>query len=106
MKNKDVAELFASGHYLGRTANLIIEENVIYSYGEHFPIAIRLWDGLDFKFIFTTDGYSNTTAKHKNLVLNAIGEKRILKKTTISNIKKYINLNCTDIKDIMLEALS
>ena len=49
-----------SFYFYGRT---------IYSYGGHFPIAVRRDDGA---FILTTRNYSNTTSKHISNVWNSI----------------------------------
>ena len=43
-----------------RGSNFFYEDDTIYSYGGHFPIA-RHMDGV---VLFTTQGYSNSTAKH------------------------------------------
>jgi hypothetical protein len=49
----------------GRT--LFFENKIIYSYGYHFPIAKHYENFV----LFTTRGYSNTTAKHISLVRSA-----------------------------------
>jgi hypothetical protein len=67
-KNRDVAIAFASGRTSGSTDHLFIEGDTIYSYGYHFPIATRYGN----KVWFTKKGYSNTTSRHKSLVLNAL----------------------------------
>ena len=71
MKNEQIAQAFFYGQ-TARTENLFIEDKngikIIYSYGRHFPIAIKFSDG----YLFNSDGYSNTTARHKNLVLSYI----------------------------------
>lgn len=49
--------------------NLFSEGNTIYSYGRHFPMAKRI----DSKTVlFTTNTYSNTTAKHLSWTFGAI----------------------------------
>lgn len=73
MKNEQIAKAFYNGD-IARTENLFIEDKngvlVIFSYGEHFPISIKFEDG----FLFNKDGYSNTTTRHKNLVLRYIDD--------------------------------
>lgn len=73
LTNQQVADDFASGLRHGASGNMFIETagnmTVIYSYGHHFPIAIK--DGA-YHALFTKDGYSNTTARHKGLVRRAL----------------------------------
>lgn len=47
---------------------------VIYSYGEHYPLARRIQaeDSGEFVFIVNAVGYSRTTAKHINEALNRL----------------------------------
>lgn len=72
MSLKEVAHAFAHGQegesYSG---NLYTVGPTIYSYGSHFPIAsfCRKKRGV---ILFTSEGYSNTTAKHKSYVLSAL----------------------------------
>jgi hypothetical protein len=54
----------------GRSNAIFFERDIIYSYGHHFPIAAK-HDG---KLIFTTRDYSNSTAKHKSVVLSACSQ--------------------------------
>lgn len=68
--NYDIAHEFAYGATDGHTGNwnLYINGDCIYSYGRHFCIAKRVGLGT---ILFTTRGYSNSTAKHKNYVARA-----------------------------------
>jgi len=105
MKNKDIAEMFASGKHEGKVDNLIIEGNTIYSYGKHFPIAIRIWDGNEAKYLWNSDKYSSTTSRHQSLVFRAIGGKdKILKELNTLEMKK-IDGKFTDVKELIVEAL-
>ena len=52
----------------GRTANVFFEGNKIYSYGYHYLLGEILKDG---SIIINNKGYSNTTAKHINYLINA-----------------------------------
>jgi len=61
MKNWDVIKKFVNGEKEGRTKHLFIEGNVLYSYGHHFPIAIRTN-----MFIVNMDKYSVTTSRHQS----------------------------------------
>ena len=104
MRNSDVAIRFFEGATKGGVKHLFIEENVIYSYGHHFPIAIRLNDGEGYRYIFNSDGYSNTTAMHKGFVKRLIGD-RIVLETNTQKLKELINSDVKDLKEIMLENL-
>jgi len=68
-RNKEVAEMFARGATEGSSGHMFIDENTIYSYGRHFPIAKRYGN----VFIFTTSSHSTTTSNHKGRVKEAIG---------------------------------
>lgn len=68
----DVAKKFADGEIRGRATNMLIEGDVVYSYGYHHPIAKKISDG---KFILNSDKASVTTAWHRAAVLNALTEK-------------------------------
>ncbi len=87
MKNSDVAKAFANG-YNAKTKNMFTEEfgNVVYSYGRHFPIAIRIKDG----YILNKDKYSPSTSCHQTLVKGAIEENNIVAKLDTDQIKGII----------------
>jgi len=53
--------------------NFYFEGDTIYSYGAHFPIARRVTRNGETAVLFTTQGYSSTTAKHKCIVSRACG---------------------------------
>lgn len=65
----DLAKSFASGATSGKGSRMFIEGNIIYSYGTHFPIAMRLPFN---RFLFNTDKYSSSTSKHQSYVMSAI----------------------------------
>lgn len=69
MTNEQVAEMYAEGKVEGTAPHMFIDGDTIYSYGYHFPIATKVRDGV---YLFNIDGYSNTTARHKFHVLNAL----------------------------------
>jgi hypothetical protein len=78
MKNSQIAERFAEGATRGKGSNMFIDGNTIYSYGYHFPIAIRVEGG----YLWNRNSYSNSTAKHKNHVAHAIGYKTLISLNT------------------------
>lgn len=56
---------------------LYFHENEIFSYGSHYMLATILEDSDDNRVYFVNaNSYSNTTAKHRNHVLNAIPNNR------------------------------
>ena len=76
MKNNQVCEHFANGDTSARTKNLFIETDILFSYGRHYPLCIRLKDG----FILNVSGYSQTTSQHTGHLVRAI--------TNLSNFKE------------------
>ena len=73
MRNKDVIENFVEGIRGGRTKTLFVEGNVLYSYGYHFPLAVRGYSKEHGrKFVVNKDKYSSTTSRHQSLLESAI----------------------------------
>lgn len=73
MNNQEVAQAFNSDEKAKNPNESFYVEvidgvTIAFSYGQHFPIAIKFSDGV----LFNSDGYSNTTARHKNLILATI----------------------------------
>lgn len=100
-KNSDVAEAYANGAENGRTKHFFIEGRVIYSYGTHFPIALRLEPGV---YLFNKDGYSNTTARHKGHVRRALGDVKLILVST-ERLHAAIDNNITHSAHLTLIAL-
>jgi len=74
VKHSTIAQEFSEGAVKGTGSRMFIEGDTVYSYGYHFPIAIRK-DGF---FLFNSEGYSSSTANHKGYVRYALlGEKVI-----------------------------
>lgn len=63
-------------HQTGRAQrgfNMFYDGDTIYSYGRHFPIARLTTDASGRRVVlFTTEGYSVSTAKHKSIVWRAV----------------------------------
>lgn len=57
--------------------NFYFEGKTIYSYGRHFPIAVLTGENNHY-CLFTTSGYSNTTAKHIHYAKSAASHKEII----------------------------
>jgi len=100
MKNSEVARAFREGNSEEKTQHLFIEGNVIYSYGYHFPIAIKLNNRT---ILFNSDGYSNTTAHHKGLVKRSFSDWDIIEKNT-RELKALIGIHT--IEELHLNELS
>jgi len=69
VKNEDIARAFRNGTE-AKTENMFSENlghgcSVVYSYGHHFPIAVRLSDGY---CLYNTDKYSVSTSRHCSYV--------------------------------------
>jgi hypothetical protein len=76
MNNSQLAHVWAQQEKVsGKASNMFFEGKSIFSYGHHFEIARFINDSV---VLFTTQGYSNSTAKHKNHVLNAIRHKQVI----------------------------
>lgn len=77
--NSELAHVWANKNQThGRTSNgsFYFRDDVIYSYGSHFPIAAHA--AKPGPVLFTTRSYSNTTAKHINLVRSATSHKEVI----------------------------
>lgn len=59
----------------GKAGNMYFEGDVLYSYGEHFPLAVRTaYD----QYIINGDKYSSSTTNHQGIVFSAIpNDKRV-----------------------------
>ena len=94
----DVAHRFATG--IGERCNggnVFFEGNTIYSYGHHFPMAIK-FNG---KLLYNDDTYSVSTSKHQGIVRGACRQYEFIHCATLndfwpSNPKYFIerNLKC------------
>lgn len=104
MKNSQIAEDFIKLNLEKNQkiegSNFFAEGNVIYSYGYHFPIAIKFQDG----FIFNISRYSRTTSKHKGIVRRAIGD-RFIQELNTQQMKEIINSDVKSIKEIVFNSI-
>jgi len=92
VKNINVCEEFIKGNSKIKTKNLFIEKNctngvlILYSYGYHFPLSIKLTDGV---FLVNSDKYSRTTARHKSNLMR--------------NLKNPLMFNTNQLKKVLLK---
>ena len=98
MKHRDIAEQFAKGSKKAKGSRIFIDEDTIYSYGYHFPIAVR-HEGI---ILFNSKNYSNSTSTHKSHVRRALeheGHKIIeLKGCDLKQIEEQTKQNNNDIE--------
>jgi hypothetical protein len=61
------------------SGNFYFNGKTIYSYGRHFPIAKHIEKDGERAVLFTTRGYSNTTARHISVVRQAANHLNVIK---------------------------
>jgi len=96
MKNEDVVFNFVNGYENIRTENLFFEDDILYSYGYHFPLCIRLIGG----WVINLNGYSNTTARHKGLLCYALNNTNF-KELENNKPNDIILLNTEQLKNLI-----
>ncbi len=103
MKNKELVKAFIEGKTALKGSNTFIKGNVLYSYGEHFPMALRLDNDGDFFFVVNSDKYSHSTSRHQSY-LSQIGDKKFMFKSTYE-LKNLIRQGINDLKTLMAEEI-
>ena len=63
MNNKQICQEFYNGRTRGKASNIFIEGDILYSYGHHFPMAVKIGNEI---VAWNEDRYSNSTSKHQN----------------------------------------
>jgi len=90
ISHKDVARAFIENKVLKGSRMFTKKCNgkvVIYSYGEHFPIAVRTGE----KFLYNEDKYSNNTSHHQSYVYNALeGTGQEIIRCNTQTIRSYV----------------
>lgn len=87
-RNYDVAHRFATGIGTRCTgSHMFFEKNIIYSYGYHFPMAIK-WNGY---VLYNDKRYSISTCKHQGYVLGACSHLDVVHCATLDNFDTYGN---------------
>ena len=70
MNNTQLAIKFANGEKEGKGNSMFIEDDAIFSFGKHFPIAVRVGHGT---YLFNNGNYgSSFTSRHKSEVSSAL----------------------------------
>ena len=72
VSHREIAEKFVNGCKKAKGSRMFIKGCAVYSYGVHFPIAVRLSGDV---FYFNKDRYSKSTSAHQNYVKRAILDK-------------------------------
>jgi hypothetical protein len=103
MKNREVAEEFVNGSSKAEGSNMFIEGNKLFSYGYHFPIAVRLISGEGFKYIWNKSSYSRTTSTHKGYVRRLISDNDILKEVSTNEMGYYTTFKT--VQELMMSRL-
>ena len=109
-KNEEVIKEFVN-YGLDETIkskHLYFEQDVLFSYGSHFPLCIRLKDCQ----LINKDGYSSTTSRHKGALIRAVVgnysyDLKTLELSLKNKEREDIKLLTTqELKDFLLENLS
>lgn len=101
----------AWAHQTGRHRkgfNMFYDGETIYSYGYHFPIAKHVTAPNGERVVlFTTDGHSISTAKHKTIVRRAIGYNRtdVLEVPLRVSQYSYRDIPMEDVRDLLIDKL-
>lgn len=78
INNNEIGQRFKNNIGDADGSNMFIEGDAVYSYGYHFKIVQRVnTDKGDF-YLFTNDGYSNTTERHKSMVLSSLSHNKVI----------------------------
>lgn len=89
-----------------KAGHLYFEQDVLFSYGTHFPLCIRLKNG----WVINSDRYSNTTSNHQGELIRQITGDRWLNLTKFIKVADdFSNIKlCTtkEIKDIIFNLLN
>jgi hypothetical protein len=67
-----LVERFKNGAESGSASNLFIDGAILYSYGRHFPLAIRQDWGAGVQYLINGDDYSFSTRSHQGLCIHEL----------------------------------
>ena len=104
MRNEEfIKKFFNSNGGNAKNQHIFYEDNVLYDYGYHFPLAIKLNNGY---VIVNKYKYSRTTSRHQNIILNNVDNDKLIQYNTYE-MRDIINISpkITDIKEIMIKRL-
>ena len=102
MRNEEVIKAFIEGDEKAHTKNVFIKDNFLFSYGFHFPLAIRLIGTDGFKFVINKSKYSVSTSRHQGYLNRMINTD--LKGNT-EQLKRLMEKNIKTTDDFILNVL-
>ena len=65
-KQGDLIKAFEKGATKGTASNMFIEGDILYSYGGHFPLVVRLKNKSNGAFLINGDDYSRSTSQQQS----------------------------------------
>jgi hypothetical protein len=78
-----------------------IEGHILYSYGQHFPLAVRITDEQGNKyFIVNKNKYSSTTSRHQSTLRRALKGHKAIERETLF-LLKIIDYNLFTLKEVL-----
>lgn len=96
VKNKDIINNFVyTDNDKIRTKNLFIEGRILYSYGYHFPMAIKMLDG----FLVNKSKYSMTTSRHLGILKRELNNNKVIF-ADMQKLTFTINENILTLKEL------
>ena len=100
--NSSVCHAFAhaSSNDSGEANSIFFKNNIIYSYGYHFPIAKKLDNNI---LLFTLNSYSSTTSKHIYKVRSSCSHKEFLYTYDIKIPSNSMEVVENNIKELLLK---
>lgn len=74
LSHSDVVSAFERGHTKGSSSSMFIDGDVLYSYGHHFPLLVRMKHWRNGKpYLMNADRYSVTTSQHQSKASSIAG---------------------------------
>ncbi len=67
-----LVDRFRTGAVTGSASHMFIEGPVLYSYGHHFPLAVKGKWGSDLKYLLNGDRYSSSTSQQQHLCIRSL----------------------------------
>lgn len=105
MKNEDLIKAFGKGIPYCKNNSLVVIGNILFSYGPHFPLLIRLESDNGYEFILNKAKYSQTTSKQQNFCRRIFGDKIIAEKTWAEMMSLKGNSGIKSVKDLVADSL-
>jgi len=104
MKSEDLINAFRNGLVKGTSNSMIILDNILFSYGSHFPLLIRLESDEGYKFILNYTRYSTTTSKQQTYCRRICGDD-IISEKPLADMMKLKNSNIKNVTELVADSL-